>query len=97
MSLSDSSALFRALISTVDMSKRRCLFTWVIFGPPRSRVLFSVLVFPYLLPDGVLVNTEGRTDGACPLGDILTFPRILLRVTFFRIVLAGLVLDLDVI
>ena len=44
--------------------------------------------------DGILENTEDGTYGAFHLGYVLTFPRILLRVTFFRIGLAGVVSSL---
>ena len=67
------------------------MFIWVIFDSPGSYVLFSVLVSPSLLLDGVLGNTEELVYRACNLGGVLTSPSILLRVTFFRIGLAGIV------
>ena len=91
MSLSESLALFSSLISTVEVSKRRLLFTWLISDPPGSHILFSILVAPSLLLDGVLGDIEDGTDGAFHLGDLLIFPGILLRVTFFRIGLGGVV------
>ena len=91
MSLSESSVLFSSPISTVAMRKHTWLLTWLIVDPPGSHVLFCVLVAPYLLLDGVPGNTEDGNDGACHLGDVLTFLRILLRVTLYRIGLAGVV------
>ena len=44
-----------------------------------------VLVAPSLLMYGVPGNIEDGTDRACHLGDILTFLRIILRITFSRI------------
>ena len=83
--------MFSSLISTVDTSKRRLLFTWLIVYPPGPHVLFYVLVAPTLLLYGVLWNIEDGTNGACHLGDVLIFPSILLRVTFLRIGLGGIV------
>ena len=38
-----------------------------------------------------LLSLKDGTDGACHLGGVLIFPRILLRVAFFRIGLSGVV------
>ena len=73
------------------MSKCRWIFTWLIVDPLGYHVLFSVLVAPSLLLDGVPGYTEYDTNGACHLGEVLIFPRILWRVTFFRIGLGGVV------
>ena len=73
------------------MSKRRGLFTWLIVEPPGSHVLFYILVAPFILLDGVPGNTEDVTDVSFNLGDVLIFPRTLLRVNFFIIGLAGVV------
>ena len=53
--------------------------------PPDYHVLFSVLVDASFLLDGVLGNTEDGTHGEFHLGDVLTFLRIILRFTFFRL------------
>ena len=87
--MSEYLALFSSLISTVEMSKRRWLFTCLIVETPGSHVLFSVLVDSSLLLDGVPSNTEDGTNRACHLGDVLAFPRILLGIALFRVFLAG--------
>ena len=81
--------MFSSLISMVEISKRRLLFTCLIVDPPGPHVLFSVLVASSLFLSGVPGNTEDGTDREFHLGVVLVFPRILLRFTFFRIVLAG--------
>ena len=86
--------MFSSLISRVEISKISCLFTWLIVDPPGSHVLFYVLIAHYLLLNGVPGNTEDGTDGACLLEDVLIFPSILLRVTFFMIGLDWVVSDL---
>ena len=83
--------MFTSLISTVEIIKLMLLFTWLIVDPPGFYVLFYVFFALSLLLDGVPGNTDDGTARAFHLGGVFTFPRIILKVTSFRIGLAGVV------